>query len=107
ASRARSRAIGSERRSSMMRGRGNSATGFRLVTARPRLSGVNDEVAGFENDRRRRCIEADAERILAAAHGIDLAVQQATQQQDALVAGGEMLVGMEGDGALSDLRLPV
>ena len=52
-------------------------------------------------------IEADADRIAARRDGVDLALQQAPQHHDALVAGREVLVGMEGDRPLPDLRLPV
>ena len=38
---------------------------------------------------------------------IELALQQAAQHHDPLVAGRQMLVGMQGDRALPDLRLPV
>src|ERR1700682_879104 len=68
---------------------------------------VVDPVAGLEDDRCSRRVEADTDRIASGGDFVHLLPQQPTQQNDALVAGGQPLLGVQRDRPLANLRLQV
>src|SRR5262245_7861793 len=62
--------------------------------------------SGHLVDRHGR-IENNADRVTTLAHGLDLPPKQPTQHHHTIIAGGEVLFGMQGDGTLRLHRLPV
>src|SRR5262245_27400610 len=75
-----------------MRARDGGRPRVRGRVAGPVILGgaANQVVAGLESHRRFVGIEADAGRILAVLHRIELALQHAAQHRDAAVAGGQV-----------------
>src|ERR1700761_3214507 len=66
-----------------------------------------EKIAGLHLHHRLGRIEGDTERVAPIAHGLDLTAQQPAKVQPALVAGREVLFGMQADRPLPDLRLPI